>query len=166
MFRLRRLVFLISWKTTSTQMVVYHSELTVLRCSSGTIVICPVFQKKKKKNRRSFPWKCFVREQLLLNLAHLETPIQPTAYTIGTIFKHITNYVQLYFTNGFTNIVLSTVNCLWLVGITLIFDGSPQIIVKRCQIEASRWLNDISSVADSAIFKNRSQNIEYSFGCT
>ena len=28
------------------------------------------------------------------------------AYTIGTIFKHIIDYVQLYFTNGFTNIVL------------------------------------------------------------
>ena len=28
---LRRLVFLISWKTTGKQMVVYHSELTVLR---------------------------------------------------------------------------------------------------------------------------------------
>ena len=27
------------------------------------------------------------------------------AYTIGPIFKHI-DYVQLYFTNGFTNIVL------------------------------------------------------------
>ena len=28
------------------------------------------------------------------------------AYTIGSIFKHIIDYVQLYFTNGFTNIVL------------------------------------------------------------
>ena len=28
------------------------------------------------------------------------------AYTIGTIFKHIIDCVQLYFTNGFTNIVL------------------------------------------------------------
>ena len=28
------------------------------------------------------------------------------AHTIGLIFKHIINYVQLYFTNGFTNIVL------------------------------------------------------------
>ena len=27
-------------------------------------------------------------------------------YTIGPIFKHITDCVQLYFTNGFTNIVL------------------------------------------------------------
>ena len=28
------------------------------------------------------------------------------AYLIGPIFKHITDCVQLYFTNGFTNIVL------------------------------------------------------------
>ena len=28
------------------------------------------------------------------------------AYTIVSIFKHIFDYVQLYFTNGFTNIVL------------------------------------------------------------
>ena len=28
------------------------------------------------------------------------------AYTIGPIFKHIINCVQLYFTNAFTNIVL------------------------------------------------------------
>ena len=28
------------------------------------------------------------------------------AYAIGSIFKHIIDCVQLYFTNGFTNIVL------------------------------------------------------------
>ena len=28
------------------------------------------------------------------------------AYRIGPIFKHIIDCVQLYFTNGFTNIVL------------------------------------------------------------
>ena len=28
------------------------------------------------------------------------------AYTIGSIFKHTNDYVQLYFTNSFTNIVL------------------------------------------------------------
>ena len=53
------------------EMVMYHSKLTVLRCASGTIATCPVFQKKQVK--------CFMREQLLLDLAHLETPIQSTA---------------------------------------------------------------------------------------
>ena len=31
---------------------------------------------------------------------------QAVAYMIGTIFKHIIAYMQLYFNNGFTNIVL------------------------------------------------------------
>ena len=44
--RLRRLVFLISWKTTGKQMAVYHSELTVLRYFGGTIATCSVFPKK------------------------------------------------------------------------------------------------------------------------
>ena len=42
------------------------------------------------------------------------------------------------------------VNCLWLVGVTLIFDGTPQKIVQRCQITTPRWPNDISSAADNA----------------
>ena len=61
--------------------------------------------------------------------------------------------------------ILESINCLWLVGVTLISDGTPQIIVQRCQIPAPRRPNDISSAADNAIFKNRTQNIECSFGC-
>ena len=75
-------------------------------------------------------------------------------HTIGTIFKHI---IELYFTNGFTNIVL--------VGVTLISDGTRQIIVKRWQFAFPSRPNDISSVADNAICKNRAQNIECTFGC-
>ena len=87
------------------------------------------------------------------------------AYVIGPIFKHIIDCIQLYFTNGFTNIVLYSVNCLWRVSVTLIFDNTPQIIVQRCQIAAPRFPNDISSAADNAIFKNKAQNIDCSFGC-
>ena len=43
------------------------------------------------------------------------------AYTIGPIFKRINDCVHLYFTNGFTSIILSSVNCLRLVVVTLIF---------------------------------------------
>ena len=75
------------------------------------------------------------------------------AYKIGPIFKHFINCVQLYFTNGFTNFVLLSINCLWLVGVTLIFDGTIQITVQWCQITAPRWPNDIISAADKAIFK-------------
>ena len=39
------------------------------------------------------------------------------------------------------------------------------ITVQRCQITAPWWRNDISSTADNAIFKNRAQNNECSFGC-
>ena len=52
------------------------------------------------------------------------------AYTIWPIFKHIIDCVQLYFTKGYTNIALENVNCLWLIGVTLIFDGTPKIIVQ------------------------------------
>ena len=45
------------------------------------------------------------------------------------------------------------------------FDGTPQIIVQRYQIAAPWWSNDISYATDNAFFKNRPQNIEYSFGC-
>ena len=38
--------------------------------------------------------------QMTASAGHVE------AYTIGPIFKHIIEFVQLYFTNGFTNIVL------------------------------------------------------------
>ena len=82
------------------------------------------------------------------------------ACTIGSIFKHIIDCVQLYFTNGFTNIAPR----VCLVCVTLIFGGTPQIIVQRSQIAAPRWPNDISSAADNAIFKNRAQKIECSFG--
>lgn len=40
-------------------------------CSSGTIATCPVFPKKQSII-------CFLREQLLLDISHLETPIQST----------------------------------------------------------------------------------------
>ena len=71
------------------------------------------------------------------------------AYMIDPIFKHIIDCVQLYFTNNFTNIAFQKVNCLWLVAITLIFDGTPQIVIQRCQIAAPTWPNNISSAADN-----------------
>ena len=40
-----------------------------------------------------------------------------------------------------------------------------QIIAQRYQIAAPWWPNDVSSATDNAIFKNRAQIIECSFGC-
>ena len=40
------------------------------------------------------------------NFIHMAASAGPAvAYTIGPIFKHFIHSVQLYFTNGFTNIV-------------------------------------------------------------
>ena len=49
------------------QIIVYHSELTVLSYSSGTIATCPVFPIKQAIIGLE------EREQLLLDLSHLET---------------------------------------------------------------------------------------------
>ena len=48
---------------------------------------------------------------------------------------------------------------------SLIFDGTPQIIVQWCQIATPRWPNDISSASNNAICKNSAQIIECSFCC-
>ena len=45
-----------------------------------------------------------VMEKNFIQMAALAGHV--AAYTIGKIFKHIIDFVQLYFTNGFTNIVL------------------------------------------------------------
>ena len=47
MFRRLLFVFRISPKTSGEQIVVNHSELTVLRCSSGTAATWPVLQKNQ-----------------------------------------------------------------------------------------------------------------------
>lgn len=79
-------------------------------------------------------------------------------YTMGPIFKHIIDSVQLYFGNDLRNIVLESANFLWLVGVTLILGGSPQIIVQRCQIGVPMWSTDISPAANNSILKTGAQN--------
>ena len=44
--------------------------------------------------------------------------------------------------------------CPWLVGVTLIFDGTPQIIVQRCQTAALVTMR----------LQTQGEKIEYSFG--
>ena len=50
-------------------------------------------------------------------------------------------------------------NRLWMIGVTLILNGSPQIIVQRSQIRAPRRPIDIRISADYAIFENGAQKI-------
>ena len=40
------------------------------------------------------------------NCIQMASADHAVAYTISPIFKHITDWVQLYFTNGFTNMDL------------------------------------------------------------
>ena len=47
MIRLRRLLSHIFPKTSGKQIVVYHSEFIVRRCTNGTVATCPVFLKKQ-----------------------------------------------------------------------------------------------------------------------
>ena len=82
----------------------------------------------------------------------------------GSIFKDIIDCVQLYFINGFILSFKASI-VFGLSAEHIIFDGIPQRIIQRYQIAVPRWPNDISSAADNAIFKNRGQNIECSFGC-
>lgn len=66
------LIFLIFWKTTGKHMVLYNSKMIILRCLSSTIATYPVFPKKQV----TICWKCFMLEQLLLDLADFEIFIQ------------------------------------------------------------------------------------------
>ena len=87
--RFRLLVFLIFCKTTGKQMVLYHSELIVL-------VVRLRHVQYFRKNRRPFAWKCFGREQLLLDLAYLETFIQPTAVCFRAHTRKSTNVINVF----------------------------------------------------------------------
>ena len=59
------------------------------------------------------------------------------AHSLGSIFEHFFECLGPYLVNGITNVGLKMVNCLWMVDITLVFNGAPQEIVQRCQVSAS-----------------------------
>ena len=77
------------------------------------------------------------------------------AYTIGPIWNTLSI--------GYSCIQLMASRILSFKA--SIVSGTSQMMVQRCQIVAPRWQNDISSAADNAIFKNRTQNIECNFYC-
>ena len=76
---------------------------------------------------------------------------QMAAYTIGAIFKHIIDCVQLYFTKWLHE--YCPLKCQ--LSLACRHNSNPQLIVQRYQIAAPRWPNGISSTANNAIFKNR-----------
>jgi hypothetical protein len=88
----RRLVFLISPKTSGKQMIVNHSELTAFYVQSSVLLRNVYFF---GKNRRPFASKCFVREQLLLGLIHLGRPIRWTG-VLFLVHMHRSKIRHLY----------------------------------------------------------------------
>ena len=86
MMRLLFFDFRISAKTLGKQIVVYHSELTALRCAGGTTndQFC-------WRNRRPSASKCFFHEQLSLDLAHLRRPtfVLSRAHTHWSMIRHL-----------------------------------------------------------------------------
>lgn len=86
-------------------------------------------------------------------------------HTVGPIFEYILDGMRPYLINCNADIVLEGVNCCWFVRITFVFDGSPQIMVQRCQIAAPRRPNDIRISADDAIIEDSAQKIDRSVRC-
>ena len=117
------------------------------------------FFKKKLQNIFSnffFPLKVqsfrWVMENNFIQMAAWAS--HAVGFTIGKIFKHIIDCVQLSFSCQLSLACRRN---------TYIWRHPTNKIVQRCQIAALRWPNDISRAADNAIFKNRAQNIECNF---
>ena len=80
MIRFLLFVFRISPKTLGKQIVVYHWELTVLRCSSGTVATWSVLQKKRRSafSTNNFCW-IWLKADLIW---------RPTRWTIALFRAH------------------------------------------------------------------------------
>ena len=119
------LVFLISRKTTVKQMFVYHSELTVLRCSSCTIAPCPVFPKKHS----------------IICLKVL------CAWWIWLILKH--PYSRLLFTFRLMRVNPQFINCHDVIGV---FRSTAIVLLEHFfrPIDMSFFLSDWQIVWDPA----------------
>ena len=100
MIRRRLFVFLISLKISGKQMVVYHSKLSALHCTNYTVATWPVFPKKQATI-------CFevFPARLLLDLVHLETPIQST---VVYFLAHTHRYMILHLLQNLIHVFLST----------------------------------------------------------
>ena len=109
--RLRRLVFL---RTTDKQMVLYHSELTILHSSSGTITTYPVFTKKQANMclevlsaRANFvgfgsSWNIFSRKSRIYHLSRYHKPVS----------KHRDRIVGSFLPNQHESFVERLTNCM------------------------------------------------------
>ena len=57
-------------------------------------------------------------------------------HPINPIFQYIFDCLGFNSMNNIFNLVFQGLNCLWMVSVTLILNGSPQKIVQRGQITA------------------------------
>ncbi|XP_018304756.1 uncharacterized protein [Mycetomoellerius zeteki] len=87
------------------------------------------------------------------------------AHTMNPILKYFFDCMSLNFMNGNFNLVFQGINCLWMISVTFIFNGTPQKIIQWSQVTASRRPIDISISADYSIFENTAQKIDCNVGC-
>ena len=80
MIRLILLVFQISPKTLGNNIVVYHSKLTAVRCSSGTIA----HDQFCSRNRLPLAAKWVFHRQISMNLAQVQRPTRCTDALLHT----------------------------------------------------------------------------------
>ena len=106
-------------------------------------------------------WFYYIRKFELCHLRMKHNFIQMTAtagltvpHSINPIFQYIFDCLGFNPMNGNSNFVFQGLNCLWMVSVTLILNGSPQQIVQRGQITALRRPIDIGNSADYLIFEN------------
>ena len=75
-------------------------------------------------------------------------------HSINPIFQYIFDCLGFNSMNGNFDFVFQGFNRLSMVSVTLILNGSPQKIIQRGQIIASRRPIDIRISADYSIFEN------------
>ena len=95
----------------------------------------------------------------------IDTTGLAVAHSINPIFQYIFDCLGFNSMNGNFDFVFQSLNCLWMVSVTLILNGFPQKIVQRGQITALRRPVDIRISADYSIFENGVQKIDCYVGC-
>lgn len=85
--------------------------------------------------------------------------------SVTPISDDILNYLGANFTQNSRNVVFQSWNCLWIIRITSVFNGTLQEEVQRCQIAATRRPIDISWTADYAVVKLGAQKVDRKSAC-
>ena len=89
------------------------------------------------------------------------TAVLRVPHSINPIFQYIFDCLGFNPMNRNFDFVFQGLNRLWTVSVTLILNGSPQKIVQRGQIRASKRPIDIRILDDYSIFENGAQKLDY-----